>query len=149
SVNGAADQKASRHFDAELVAGNLLLNEPIVWLVFVECVNDIVAVGPGVRPGLIRFESVALGKPDNVEPVTRPALAEVRARQITLDQLLVSERIRVAYERFCFLGRRRQAKQVEFQAANERRAICLGRRRQVFLFETTQNESINPVAWPG
>ena len=62
-----------------------------------------------------------------VEPVLAPALAVMRAGEQAIDQPLVGVRPVVAEERVDLVGRRRQAGQVERDAADQRDAIGLGR----------------------
>ena len=114
----------------EHVAGDLLLHEPGVGLVVVERADDVVAVGPGVRPRLVLVVAVRVAVVDDVEPVPRPALAVVRRREQPVDQLLVGVGVAVRDERVDLLRRRRQADQVEVQPADQRAAIRLRRRRQ-------------------
>ena len=71
----------SRRAGEEHVAGELLLDEPVVRLVGVERADDVVAVRPGVGPRLVLVVAVRLAVVDDVEPVPRPALAVVRARR--------------------------------------------------------------------
>ena len=64
-----------------LVAGELLDDEAVVRLVGVERADDVVAVPPGVGPGLVELVAVGVGVAGQVEPVPAPALAVVRARR--------------------------------------------------------------------
>ena len=57
-VKGAGDKEAGRGVGAQLVAGELLADEPVVGQVGVERLDDVVAVGPGVGPSDIGLEAV-------------------------------------------------------------------------------------------
>ena len=61
------------------VPGNLLPHKLIVGLVLVEAANDVITIGPGMRPRRILFESFAFTETDDVVPVLRPALPVVWA----------------------------------------------------------------------
>ena len=74
---------------------------------------DVVAVGPGVGTRLVLVVAVRLAEMDDVEPVPRPAFAVMRRGEQPVHQLLVGQRIGVSDKRLDFLGRRRQAEQVE------------------------------------
>jgi len=57
------------------IAHELHPHEAVVGHVGVECVDDPVAVRPGVVAGEVPLEAVALAEPHDVEPVTPPAFA--------------------------------------------------------------------------
>ena len=72
------------------VARQLLDRELAVGLVVVETADQVVSIRPGVLAREVPLESLALGEPDQVQPVPRPALAVVRRRQQAIHELLVS-----------------------------------------------------------
>ena len=114
----------------DFVAGELLLDELRVRLVAVERPDDVVAVAPGVRPIGVLLVAVGFGVAHQVEPVAGPALAVVRAGEQAIDQLLVGVGRSVVHEGVHLLRRRRQADQVEGDAADERAAVGRWRRGQ-------------------
>src|SRR5690348_9211995 len=59
----------------QLVARDLLFDESIVRLVLIEGLNDVIAITPDVRPGLIGFEPCAIGITRKIQPVAAPPLA--------------------------------------------------------------------------
>ena len=81
--------------------------------------DDVVAVAPGVGPDLVELVAVGVGVAGEVEPVPAPALAVVRRREQPVDHLLVGVGRLVVEERVDLLRRRRQAGQVEGDAADE------------------------------
>ena len=108
----------------QLIAGELLEDEPIEGLVGIEGADHVIAIPPGERLGGVALVAVGLGVPDQVEPVPRPALAVGRAGEQVVDQPL--DRVRgpreVFQKRCPFFGRRRQPGQVEEQPAHQRPA---------------------------
>ena len=57
---------------------------------------------------------------DDVEPMTSPAFTVARRGEEFFDEFFVSQRIAVLQEYLDFSRRRREAKQVEVHAANQR-----------------------------
>ena len=107
---------------SDLVAGQLLAQEPIVRLVVVEGADDVIAIAPGVLAVRVVLEAVGLGEADDIQPVLAPVLAIVRAGEQALDQFLPGIRRAVGDERLDFGGRRRQAGEVEAETADQRGA---------------------------
>ena len=68
------------------VAGDLLGEEAVVGLVFVEGLDDIVAVAPGVRVKDVRFFAARFGVTRDIKPVASPALAERGAGEHGIDR---------------------------------------------------------------
>ena len=131
----------------EHVAGYLFLDEPGVGLVGVERTDTKVAIGPGIGPGLVLVVAVRVAVVDNVEPVPSPAFAVARRGQQPVDQFLVSRGISVGNEGIYFFRRRRQARQVKREPADERAAVGDRRRRQLFLGERLADEEVDGVAF--
>ena len=140
--------EGGRVVGGDLVAGELEPDEPVVGHVAVQGVDDPVAIPPGVGPGLVELEAVGVGVARQVEPVLRPAHAVLRAGQQAVDDLLIGVGRAVVQERLDLLGRRRQAGQVEAEAAEQRRAVGLGRGRQAVGLEARQDEGVDRVADP-
>ena len=86
-LNPVATQRVGVAGD-QLVAGELLHDEAVVGLVRVEAADDVVAVPPGVGPGLVELVAVGVGVAGQVEPVPAPALAVTRDGEQPVDDLL-------------------------------------------------------------
>ena len=103
------------------VAGELLDRELVVRHVGVDRGNHPIAIATGKRPRAILLVAVAVGIAGQVEPVPPPALAEMRRSQQPIDEPLDGIGLRVAEKRGDFVGRRRQADQVEIEPPQQRR----------------------------
>ncbi len=99
------------------VAGNLLAQKLIEWLVMIERIDDVVAISPGMGAFLVAFEAVCIGIMDHVEPVAAPTLAIVGRCQKSIDDFFKRIGRRVGQEGVAFLGSGRQADQVERRPA--------------------------------
>ena len=80
-VEGAGAEEACGDAAVEVVRGkqiacHLLLEEAIVGLVRVERIHHPITIAPRLRPVEVMLISVRLRKPNHVEPVLRPSLAE-------------------------------------------------------------------------
>ena len=133
----------------ELIPGELEADEPVVGQVAVQAINNPVAVPPGIGPGLVELEAVGVGVARQVEPVLGPPHAELRARQQAVDDLLVSVGRGIAREYVDLGRRRRQAGQVEAQAAEQGRTVGLGRGAKALRIEPRHDERVDRVADPG
>ncbi len=107
----------------QLISGDLLFHEAVVWLVLIERLNDVIAVAPGVRAGLVGFEPFTFGVSGEVQPMTRPPLAIVRRGEQPVDNFLVRVGRFVGDESVYFFGRRRKADQIQTHAPQKRDAI--------------------------
>ena len=112
----------------QLVAGDLLDDEPVVGQVAVQGVDHPVAVEPD-ETRLVFLVAVGVGVPSGVEPVPTPTLAVVRRGQQAFDDPLVGVFSRVGQERIHLLDRGRQSDEVEAEAAEEGDPIGFGRGR--------------------
>ena len=97
----------------ELVARDLLADEPVVRLVGVERRDHVVPVPPGVPARDVPLEAGTLREPRQVEPVSAPALAVVRGGEQALDEPLVGIGRAVPDELPHLFRRRRQPDQGE------------------------------------
>ena len=118
-----------------LVARDLFLHEPIVWLVVVEALDDVVAIAPGIAKIHVGLIATAVGVASHVEPVAAPTFAIVGRRQQLVDQLGQRVARVVGDELFDFLDRRRQPHQVEIEATNERPIVGPRSQRQPVLVD--------------
>ena len=123
------------------VAGEVLRDELVVGHVGVEGADDVIAVLVGVGDGGVELVAARLGVAHQVEPVPAPALAEVRRGQQPVHHLLVGVGDVVVEEGVDFVGRRRQADQVEGDAPQQRALVGGGRGRQLLLFELGEDEA--------
>ena len=74
----------------KFVAGDLLADEAVVGLVFIEGLDDVIAIAPRVWAKGVVLEAIALGVAREVEPVARPAFAVVRRGEQPVDEPFVS-----------------------------------------------------------
>ena len=107
----------------EDVAGELLPDEPVVGLVFVERLNDVVAIAPGVPVDDVVVHAVAVGVAGHIQPVAPPAFAVARRSEQAVHE--ARERVFrvVVQERAHLVGIRRQAMQVERGAPDQRSLV--------------------------
>ena len=105
----------------ELVTGKLLFHELVVRLVAVERPHNVIAIPPRVRPLVVIREAGRVRVAHNVEPVSPPLLAIVRALQQTVDDFCEGRlvRRRVFQKRFNFIWSRWQTCEVEGRSPNE------------------------------
>ena len=62
----------------QFIAGNLLLDELVPWLVVVHRANDVVAIAPGIRPHAVGFrEAIRVCVTHHIQPMPCPAFAIV------------------------------------------------------------------------
>src|SRR5262245_28059406 len=128
---------------SNLIAGKLLQDEAIVWLVLVECRYDVVAVAPGAGAMAIVLKAFSFGIANDVEPVPAPALTVARACQQLIDQILIGIHRGVVDKLLDLRRRRRQSCEVKRQPADERLSIGLGRWREPCPFEPCENEAVD------
>ena len=111
----------------QLIAGELFLDEAIPGLVGVEGADDIIAVAPGVRADRIRVGvAVGVGVAGDVEPMAGPAFAVCRRGEQAFDEFGVGVGRGVGDEGGGFGRRRRESREVERRATDERRTVGLG-----------------------
>ena len=88
----------------ELVARELLGQEPIVGFIDVERADHVVAITPGAGPIGVLSVSVGFGVADQIEPVTCPSLTDTGRGEQAVDQSLVGIRPVVGQERIDLIG---------------------------------------------
>ena len=127
SIEGRGDPLFARGGRQE-IAGELPGEELIVRQVVVERADDPVAIGRhvAVDVGLI---AIRVGVSREVEPVHRHPLAVGRRRQVAVDGASVGARRWIGQQRIDLGERRRQAGQVEREAADDDPGGRLRRRR--------------------
>ena len=129
----------------KLVARDLFLDEAVVRLVGVERVDDVVAIAPSVRAGLVRLEAFAFREARQIEPVTGPCLAVTRRRQQPIHH--GRERLgRIVFqERLHLFGSGRQAVQVECRAADQGHLVGSRTGLDALVLQARCDESIDRV----
>ncbi len=130
------------------IAGELFNQELVEGLVGVEGVDDPVAVGPDLAV-VVEVQAVGVGVAGGVEPGTRHVLAIARRGEEAVKQPLVCAGRCVGEEGVGFFGRRRQAGEIKARAPEQRNAIGLRRRLDVFLLEAMEDERVDGVADAG
>ena len=126
------------------VARELRGREAVERQVAVPRVHHPVAVAPH-RPRVVAVVADAVGVAHEVEPEERHALAVARRGEQAIHLALVRVGTRVALERERFVGRRRQAGQVEAQAAQQLGARGLGRGTEPGALDPREQEGVDRV----
>ena len=137
-VEGRAGKQVAR----ELFDGELIIREVVV-----EGVDDPVAVAPDRAQGVGAVPG-RVGVARQVEPDARPALAVGGVFQETIHGLFISIGRRIGGEFVHFPRRRRQAAQVNADAAQEDELVSLGGGREPFFFEPGEYPVVDPVTRP-
>ena len=107
----------------EQVAGNLFDDEPIVRLVFIQGVDDVIAIPPGVAVRNVALFAGRFAEADDVEPVPAPPLAETGRGQQPVDHIGDGALRECIHERVDFIGGGRQPREVESNTADESHAV--------------------------
>ena len=134
----------------QFVTGHLLDQELVERFVSVVGPDHIVTVSPDTR-GQLDSPSVVVGPDDvdvacDIQPVTSPAFPVPRIGQHTIDEPGPCSRSPVGEEPIDIRGVGRQSKNVEVNAANQRRQSRLGSQVQPGGFESRQHKRVN---WRG
>ena len=132
----------------QFVAGDLLLHEAVVGFVGIQARDDVVAVAPRVRAVVVGAEAVALGVAHEVEPMPRPVLAVARAGEEPVHELAVRAGRHVGCKCSGFLGLRRQARQIEINAADECGAWRCRRGPELRGVELCEDEAVDRIRAP-
>ena len=114
----------------QLIAGDLLDRELIERLVTIDRPDHPIAITPHAA-GRVGFVTAAVGIAGQVEPMPPPPLAEMGRRQQPVDQPLVGVRGRIGGKAGDFVSRRQESREVEPDAASQRRSVCLGGRLEM------------------
>ena len=130
------------------VARNLLHGEAVERQVAVEGVDDPIAPAPHRALG-VGLVSVGVGVARGVEPAHRHALAVIGRGQQPVDYFLVGIRRCIVDESLDIRQRRRQTRQVERHAPDQRAAVGLGRGLEAFSIEARQYQLIDWISRPG
>ena len=125
----------------------MINDEAVVWEVFVEGVNDPIAIEPDFA-WFVFFVAVGIGVVSRVEPVASPTFAVVRGREELIDDLREGIRRSVGNENLSLLGTGWEAHDIEGHPAQERAPVGVWRRPEAFLLQLRENEAIDRRAPP-
>ena len=134
-AGGIGQQVTADLFERELIEG----------LVVVEGLDDPVAPGPH-GAAAVGLEAVAIGKAGEVEPLHGHALAVVLGFQEAVHHLFVGLWRCVFFKGGDLLQRGRQAGEIERDAAQQRGAVGLGGRVELFLLQALGDEGVDGIA---
>src|SRR6266849_7312108 len=95
------------------IASQLFAHKLIVGLVFVEGLNDVVAILESVSVDQIFIQTVRVRVTGDIQPVTSPTLAVARRSEQTIHYARDRLRVRVIQEGLDFFGRWGKAGQIE------------------------------------
>ena len=115
----------------------------VVRLVVIEGGDDVIAIGPGIAPGLVFVEAVRFAVVHDVEPVAAPAFAITRRGEESVDQLLIGVGRVVGEEGVDFIDGGSRALKVICQTANESAAIGFMGSGESFFLESCEDERVN------
>jgi len=111
----------------QLVRRELFDNESVIRLVFVESLDDVIAISPRIRINGTFAPSIELPfgirVPRHIEPVPSPTFTVMRRGQQLVHHLFKCLRRIIVQELVRFLRRRWQTNQVEIDAANQRARV--------------------------
>ena len=130
------------------VAGHLLAEKAVVGFVGIEGGDDVVAVAPRLREGIVALLAGGLRVARHVEPVPAPAFAELRRGEELVNDLgdcrlpVAGCRLVVLHERLHLLGRRWQADEVEVKPADEGVRVGVGDGLELVLLQLLQDEAV-------
>ena len=65
----------------EHIAGDLFLKKSVVWLVFIQCADHIIAIPPRVVSPFVAFKTVCVRVVSNIQPVSRKTFPVIRRFQ--------------------------------------------------------------------
>ena len=132
----------------DFVPCELLAHEAVVGFVGIQAADDPVAVAPRGGAEKIGAVAVAVGVAHEVEPVLRPALAVARAREQFVHEALGCIGARISNEGVQLSSARRQAVQIEVEAAREFLTARLGRGGELQLGVFRGDKAVDVAAHP-
>ncbi len=146
--NGVAGVVEVQVVGPQLVGRDLFLDEAVVRFVFVERLDHVVPVAPGVGIILVRLEPAAIGVAHHVEPMPGPALAIGGRLQQLVHELLERLGGLVPEEGLHLIRRGRQSDQVDVDSTDQLRPARFGSRFQALGMEPGQHEVVDGIANP-
>ena len=111
------------------IACELLGKKAVVRFIGVERVDHIVAPEPRVTTTVNR-KTIRVCIARGIKPRQRHAFTKLWTREKSINQLLIRKRIFAQCKRSRLLGGRRQTREIETYATNERGSCCVMRRTQ-------------------
>ena len=130
------------------VTSNLLLDELVIGLVFIEGLNDVVAIAPGMRVEDVGLLATGFGISGDIQPMTAPAFAKAGRVQILIDDALHGIRRGVCEKGGNLIGCWRQAGEVEGKATDQGAAVGIGNGSKALGFEVGEDELVDVRARP-
>src|SRR5207248_994489 len=128
----------------EFIAGELFGDKLVKWLVGIEGTDDVVTILVSVTPRRVGVAvAVRVGVTRDVQPVAAPAFAVMRGLEEPVDELFVGIGCRVREECRNLGGRRRQAREIEAGAAQQRDLFSVRRETEFLLNERADQERID------
>ena len=106
------------------IAGQLLDREPVKRQVTIERFDHPVAIPPDRAAGIL-LVAVRVGVPRQIQPQSGPSLAVVRAVEQPIHDPFVGMRVVIGQVRVHLFNRRRQTRQVQARAPNQRGSLRL------------------------
>ena len=131
------------------VAGELFLDEQVERFVLVEGLDEVVAVTPGMLGEDVVRGADHVGIPREIEPVAGPAFAVSRRGEQAVDDLGVGVGGLVFGEGDDFLGRGREAGEVEADASDPGMSVGIAGRLEAFGLDFLEEEAIERILRPG
>ena len=110
-----------RHF----ISRQLLLDKGIIWFVFVDGIDDIITVGPGMRPEGILTVTIRLSPTGDIQPMLPPSFTVMRTVQEFFDEVLPGLWIRIMTESLNSSGGWRKADEIIINPSNKLAALGL------------------------
>ena len=126
------------------IAGDLFTREFVERLVAGERAQDVIAVRPR-RNRIVAVETARVRIAHGVEPMHRSLLRVARRRQQPIDRFLIRVGRAVREEGAHVVRRRRHARQIERDAAQQRSGIRLVRRRHPVEAQAMLNEVVDRI----
>ena len=127
------------------VTRQLLGQELVVGLVFLERLHDPIAIAPSMRVRDIRFLARALGVARHIQPMPTEAFAIRGRRQEPVDHGLVRLRRAIRFKGRVVLGVRRQARQIQCHTPQPRALVSILYRPHAFGFHRRVQEAVDGI----
>ena len=137
-IDARFDQVAGKLFQYHLAKGDI----------GVESTDQVVTIPPRILSRHIPLIAVRVRVMDDVHPVPRPSLAEVRTVQQRRHQFVISLRRIVGRESLDQFWFRRKSRQRKTEPPDQRAPVRFRHGLQPFGFELGQNEPIDIRPWP-
>ena len=143
-------RRIRRRLRRQLVAGELLEDEPVEGLVGVEALDDVVAKPPGPGPVPVVFKAFGLRIAGHVEPMLAPLLRH-SAGWPAADRPAARRRRGLDRSRNAAMssGVGGRPIRLKYSAADQRPPVGLRRGSQLGLLQPSEDEGIDRIGWPG